>query len=248
MNRDTTARTQLDRYPRVLPVGDCGVMVEFGNQITPQVNDRVMAFARAVTDLRLSGFREVVPTYCAATVYFDPGVDKAQTSLTRLGELARRLPARSVRGLAVVQIPVLYGGVYGPDLDTVARLTDLSPNRVVALHQSVEYRVYMLGFSPGFPYLGRLPEAIAVPRLGEPRACVPAGSVGLAGFQTGIYPQDSPGGWRVIGRTPLRLYDPGRAAAFWLEPGDRVRFVRIDEGEYKRLAMKNENVKIKSVR
>ncbi len=154
--------------------------------------------------------------------------------------LARTLPRSTGRKRPVVTIPVAYGGDHGPDLEGLATAAGLSPQQVVALHTSVEYRVYMLGFSPGFPYLGQVPEAIAAPRLAEPRSHVPAGSVGIAGLQTGIYPQEGPGGWRLIGRTPVRLYNSTRAKPFLLQPGNRVRFRAVSKTEFDRLArMKN---------
>lgn len=221
---------------RILPLGDTGLTVEFGDAIDPAINERVLAFARAVEGLRLPGVSEVVPTYRSATVYFDPVVVDAGALAERLRGLAGGLPALEPRAPRIIEIPVAYGGEFGPDLPDVADRAGLSADAVVTLHGSVEYRVYMLGFSPGFPYLGKVPDAIAVPRLAEPRARVAAGSVGIAGSQTGIYPHESPGGWRLLGRTPLRLYDPARARPFLLAAGDRVRFVAISREEFARLA------------
>jgi len=194
-------------YPRVLAAGDAAVTVEFGETIAPEINDRVMAFAQAVEGLGLDGLIETVPTYRSATVYFDPVVIEADQLAKRLLALAGSLPPTTVRPSRKVDISVAYGGEFGPDLDDVASFARLSVEETIALHVSVEYRVYMLGFSPGFPYLGLVPDAIAMPRLATPRAKVRAGSVGIAGSQTGVYPFDTPGGWRIIGRTPLRLYD-----------------------------------------
>lgn len=219
------SQLNIQAYPRVVPAGDNGWTVEFGEVIDPAVNDRVLAFAEALEARLPTGVVEVVPTFSAATVYFDPLVADADRLADRLRALAAAPPAASGRASRLLEVPVRYGGEDGPDLEAVAREAHLSEARVVALHASVEYRVYMLGFTPGFPYLGRVPEAIALPRLATPRVRVPAGSVGLAGTQTGIYPMESPGGWRLIGRTPLRLYDPARDQPFLLEPGDRVRFV-----------------------
>ncbi len=226
------------KYPRILPLGDAGFTVEFGHQIAPAIHDQVLAFTRALEARRWTGLRDIVPTYRSATVYVDPGSVKFESLDRRLLDLARTLPRSTSRKRHVVTIPVAYGGDYGPDLEDLATAAGLSPPQVVALHTSVEYRVYMLGFSPGFPYLGQVPEAIAAPRLAEPRSHVPAGSVGIAGFQTGIYPQECPGGWRLIGRTPARLYDPTRAKPFLLQPGDRVRFHSISQADLERLATK----------
>lgn len=208
-----------------MPAGDSGWTVEFGEAIDPAVNERVLAFAAALEARPPDGVVEVVPTFCSATVYFDPLVADAERLAGRLRALAAAPPAASGRASRLLEVPVRYGGEDGPDLEAVAREARLPAERVIALHASVEYRVYMLGFTPGFPYLGKVPEAIALPRLATPRARVPAGSVGIAGSQTGIYPMESPGGWRLIGRTPLRLYDPTRDRPFLLAPGDRVRFV-----------------------
>jgi KipI family sensor histidine kinase inhibitor len=221
--------------PRILPLGDIGLLVEFGESIDPAVNDRAVSFARTVERARVPGVIEVVPTYRSVAVYVDP----PETDFVSLGmtlrTLAGNLSMDSADRQRIVTIPVLYGGEAGPDLPALAKRAGLSVEQAIALHTSVEYRVYMLGFSPGFPYLGMVPDAIAAPRLPEPRINVPAGSVGIAGRQTGIYPQDSPGGWRVIGRTPLVLYNPARTEPFLLEPGDRVRFVRIDQREFDRV-------------
>lgn len=223
-------------YPRVLPAGDAAVTVEFGEAIDPEVNDRVLAFARGVEELALSGVIETVPTYRSATVYFDPSLVDAGSLAQRFQTLAETLPPPISQGRRTVEIPVVYGGEFGPDLAEVATFARLPVELAIALHASVRYRIYMLGFTPGFPYLGPVPDMLAMPRLAEPRTRVPAGSVGIAGSQTGIYPIESPGGWRLIGRTPLRLYDPARPQPFLLEAGDRVQFKPISREEYDRMA------------
>jgi KipI family sensor histidine kinase inhibitor len=227
------------RYPRLLAEGDAAVTVEFGAAIDPAVNDLVLAFARAVEEQGerdWPGLVEAVPTYRSVTLYFDPLVAGWQGLADRLITLAAGIEPVRKAAPWTVEVPVLYGGEFGPDLNDVAAFAGCSPDEVVALHSSVTYRVYMLGFSPGFPYLGSVPPALAMPRLATPRASVPAGSVGLAGSQTGIYPQESPGGWRIIGRTPWRLYDPARSEPFLIEPGNQVRFVPIDQAAYERLS------------
>ena len=218
-----------------MPAGDSAWTVEFEETIDPLVNDQVLAFAQAVKKLSVGGLIEVVPTYRSATVYFDPIRSDARSLGVRLLRLAgiRRRRMSSKRPIRI--IPVLYGGDCGPDLGDVASHAGLPPDQIVALHTSVEYRVYMLGFSPGFPYLGTVPAAIAMARLSNPRPTVPAGSVGIAGAQTGIYPQDTPGGWRLIGRTPVQLYNPSQPDPFLFQAGDRVRFVAIDQSEFDRL-------------
>lgn len=223
-------------FPRILPLGDSGVTVEFGDSIAPATNDQVIAFAQELDTLTISGVVDVAPTYRSVSVYFDPLLIDPDTLERRLRELAANLPQKPTGTGRMIEIPVAYGVDLGPDLADVARLAGVSEQEVVALHGSTDYRVYMLGFSPGFPYLGTVPATIAIPRLAEPRTKVPAGSVGIAGTQTGIYPQESPGGWRLIGRTPVKLYDPQGSRPFLLEPGDHVRFVEISYEEYWRMA------------
>lgn len=224
-------------FPRLVQAGDAAVTVEFGDRIAPAINGRVRRFAEAVAAKRWPGILEVVPTFRSATVYYDPLVVPAATLARRLRVLAswpsRPAPAARRR----VEVPVCYDEEFGPDLAALAAAAGLTPTEAAALHRSVEYRVYMLGFTPGFPYLGPVPAALAAPRLAEPRLRVPAGSVGIAGEQTGIYPLESPGGWRLIGRTPLRLYEPARTPPFLLAPGDVVRFVPIDRRTYEELMM-----------
>lgn len=223
-------------FPRILPLGDSGVTVEFGDSIAPATNDQVIAFAQGLDTLTISGVVDVAPTYRSVSVYFDPLLTDLDDLERRLKELAANLPQQPTGPGRTIEIPVAYGVDLGPDLADVARLAGVSEQEVVALHGSTDYRVYMLGFSPGFPYLGTVPATIAIPRLAEPRTKVPAGSVGIAGTQTGIYPQESPGGWRLIGRTPVKLYDPQGSRPFLLEPGDHVRFVEISYEEYWRMA------------
>ena len=225
----------MNSYPRILPAGDAALTVEFGAIIDPEINDLVLAFAGQLESLKLPGIIEVVPTYCSATVYVDPLCVDLEPLAERLKALAQGASRRPARPGRMVEIPVVYGDEFGPDLPDVASYARRSIEETIALHCSADYRCYMLGFSPGFPYLGQVPDTIAMPRLAEPRATVPAGSVGIAGSQTGIYPQESPGGWRVIGRTPLRLYDPARPRPFLIEPGDRVQFRAIDRAEFERL-------------
>lgn len=225
----------MPQYPRILPLGDAGFLVEFGDSIDPAVNNRVVNFARAVERSRVPGVIEVVPAYRSAAIYVDPVEQDLASLRETFMTLAVDLTMEPVGRRRTVTIPVLYGGEAGPDLPALAERAGLSIEQVIELHASVEYRVYMLGFSPGFPYLGMVHDAIAAPRLPEPRLNVPAGSVGVAGRQTGIYPQAGPGGWQLIGRTPLTLYDPARTDPFLLEPGDRVRFVPIEPREFERL-------------
>jgi inhibitor of KinA len=210
-------------------------MVEFGNQIDPGVNDRVIAFAKALCEQHWPGVLDVVPTYCSMTIHVDALCMDLNTLRKRLQYLFQTvLPGRTSSG-SHHTIPVLYGGEWGPDLEDVASFAKMSAPNAIQLHASIVYPVYMLGFSPGFPYLGAVPAPLAMPRLGTPRATVPAGSVGIAVRQTGIYPTSTPGGWRLIGRTPVALYRPNSSRPFLVSPGDTVRFKPIGPQEFDRL-------------
>jgi len=219
---------------RMLAAGEQGLVVEFGNAIDPAVNARIHRLARALAERVLEGVIESVPTYRSLLVLFDPLVLPRERLVSEVEELLAAPAIEEVSGAGgnTVELPVLYGGEFGPDLDFVARHNGLSAEEVFAIHSSAAYLVYMLGFTPGFPYLGGMSSRIATPRLPSPRGKVPSGSVGIAGNQAGVYPLESPGGWRLIGRTPLRLFDLAAERPFLLAPGDVVRFRPVDEEEY----------------
>ena len=225
--------------PKVLPVGDSAVLVEFGDSIEPDVNDRVYAFAASVTAAGIDGVEELVPTYRSLLVNYDLHAIAYVDIAARLEELTQAAegPADTASGGSVnVRIPVAYGGEYGPDLEDVADHNGLSSQEVIDIHAGTGYRVFMLGFAPGFPYLGGMVERIACPRLQTPRVRVPAGSVGIAESQTGVYPNDSPGGWRIIGRTPVKLFDPNAEPPAAILPGSKVVFDPVSESEYQSIA------------
>ncbi|MGE0863506.1 MAG: 5-oxoprolinase subunit PxpB [Vicinamibacterales bacterium] len=211
---------------RIRECGDSMLLVEFEPVIDPIVNERAIALAARLRARGARGIRDVAPGYCTVGVHFDP----LQTDLAALegaiaGEAAAvaaigELPARQP-----IEIPVSYGGADGPDLEAVASRAGCSPAEVIDRHAARTYRVYMLGFVPGFAYMGRVDATIAAPRHRVPRERVPAGSVGIAGEQTGVYPVASPGGWQLIGRTATVMFDPYRAEPSLLAPGDLVRFV-----------------------
>jgi KipI family sensor histidine kinase inhibitor len=220
---------------RLLPEGEGGLLVELGDAVDPHVNARVHALARAVS-LRLGALvREVVPSYASLLVVFDPlRIDRARLE-ARVAALARDVDGVHARPpRRVVELPVCYGGELGPDLDEVARATGLPPAEVIARHAAPTYRVHFLGFTPGFPYLGGMDPRLTCPRLPTPRLRVPAGSVAVGGAQTGVYPVESPGGWRILGRTPLRLFDPtpGARRPFLVAAGDGLRFVPVDRRRF----------------
>ena len=219
---------------RLLPFGDAALTVEFGNDIEPAVNAQVIAFAETVRAQMWEGVLDVVPTYRSITIHVDPLCLDISTLSDRLLQLSHTVSHRATSGMHHT-IPVCYGNEYGPDLEDVAAFAKLSVAEAIQLHASVLYRVYMLGFSPGFPYLAVVPAPLAMHRLATPRTTVAAGSVGIAGSQTGIYPTSTPGGWRIIGRTPIQLYRPNSATPFLLSPGDLVRFEPIAPQEFDRL-------------
>ena len=222
---------------RFLPCGDRAVTVEWGSTIDEHINRQVHAFARKVEALSHPAITEVVPTYRSATVHYRPEFFSYEELNQLLTPLAQR-STEEAEELPVVEIPVCYGGEYGPDLLEVAQHCSLTPEEVIARHTAPTYRIYMLGFTPGFPYLGGMDPSIAAPRRKEPRIHIPAGSVGIAGEQTGVYPIVSPGGWQLIGRTPLRLFDPQREQPILLSAGAGIRFVPIDEETFRKMEEK----------
>ena len=221
--------------PKILPAGDQALVVEFGDTIEPESNRLVRELASAIEALDLPGVLETVPTYRSLLVSYDPLVtasDELQQAIREIGIGGDEGEAEAGAARArVVQIPTLYGGEYGPDTEFVSQNAGMTPREMIAVHSGVDYLVYMMGFSPGFPYLGGLDERLATPRLESPRAEVPAGSVGIAEGQTGVYPVASPGGWRIIGRTPVRLFDPSLDRPTAISAGDYVRFVALEGDE-----------------
>ena len=220
---------------RVVPLGDRALLIQLGTTIDDATHRRVRAVAARLASRRVPGLIELVPAFTSVAVHYDPArvpnehaggatrspyvrfASAIEAALAELGDEPLATPR-------TVEIPVRYGGDDGPDLDVVAAAHGLSAQEVVRLHTEGTYRVYMLGFAPGFAYLGGLPESLATPRRDEPRTAVPAGSVGIGGNQTGIYPLTTPGGWQIIGRTSLALFDPRRAPPTLLAIGDVVRF------------------------
>ena len=223
--------------PRLRPLGDAGLVAEFGgDEISEEANAAVRALRDALETRRPPCVLETVPTYRSLLIVYDPlRAAAAEIRAAVLDAAERADPSRVPQG-RLIEIPCAYGGPHGPDLATVAAETGLGESDVIALHTGQEFHVYMLGFAPGFPYMGVLPPRLRVARLASPRTRVPGRSVAIAGQQTGIYPTESPGGWRLIGRTPLRIYDPARPTPFLLDAGDRVRFVSISPADYERQA------------
>jgi inhibitor of KinA len=210
--------------PTLLPLGDSALLIQFGDQIDLEINQRVHALDALLRAQAVTGIIEMVPAYATLVIHYDPLVltfaqisDWVNAEMDRVESNAARKPRR-------IDVPVRYGGASGPDLEWVAAHHHLSIADVIRLHTERTYTVYMMGFTPGFPYMGKLHASLITPRLDSPRMLVPAGSVAIVGEQTGIYPIDSPGGWRLIGWTPLRLFDPSSDTPFLFAPGDEVRF------------------------
>lgn len=225
-------------YPEVRfrLAGDRGLLAEYGDAISPEVNRKVRQVAAALEAQPLRGVIEVIPTYRSLFLLYDPMTTSPEELQAALLELEERLTEVKIPPPREVEIPVCYGGEFGPDLAFVAESHGLSPEEVIRLHCQPLYQVYMVGFTPGFPFLGGLPKELHTPRRPTPRERVPAGSVGIAGEQTGIYPIESPGGWQLIGRTPLKVFDPNRPDPFLLKAGDLVRFRPIEPEEFRRIA------------
>ncbi len=219
-----------------LPVGDCALTVEFGNEISEELNGKVRSLSLALKDANIPGVLEWVPTYRSLMVCYNPCVISCRRLQSQLGRLLKRAGQSVQVGKRVWEIPVLYGGEYGEDLSFVAQNAGITPQEAVNLHANREYRIYMLGFLPGFTYLGGLDKRIHTPRLKTPRTRIPPGSVGIGGEQTGIYPIASPGGWQLIGRTPLKPYDPNRILPILFEAGDYLKFVPIDQNRFAQIA------------
>jgi inhibitor of KinA len=225
--------------PRIVAAGDSTLVVEFEALIDPIVNARAIGLAERMRTADIAGVRDVVPTYRSVAVFFDPLRTNHDDLVHRLEHEAGRMEGPPPEPRAPVRVPVCYGGELGPDLDSVARRAKMSPEQVVAVHSSETYRVFMLGFLPGFAYMGLVDPRLAAPRHSTPRVRVLKGSVGIAGRQTGIYPADSPGGWQLLGRTPLQPFDMNRPSPFLFRAGDAVQFVPVNRDEYERLVELN---------
>ena len=225
-------------------MGDSAILIRLGERIDASTHRRVRALCARLAEQPPPGLVECGPAYASVAVIYDPaavgaagaegGLSPCQRMLGRLERLLADLDEQPLPEDRRVEIPVCYGGDFGPDLEFVARQSGLSPAEVVDLHVAGEYRVHMIGFSPGFAYMGPLANRLAAPRRDTPRLAVPAGSVGITGQQTGVYPSQTPGGWQIIGRTPLELFQPARTPPALLALGDRVRFRPIDPARFGR--------------
>ena len=217
--------------------GETGLVVELADKIDPEINSLVHALSRRIKLDLVDYIDAIVPTYRSLLIVFDPLQLTRQQLIDKIEKAFQSITSetRVEQAGKIVVIPVLYGEEAGPDLEFVARHNNLSVEEVVSIHTSVSYRIYMMGFTPGFPYLGGMSERIAAPRLATPRKEIPAGSVGIAGVQTGLYPQVSPGGWQLIGRTPLKVFNPKNTEPFLYQAGDFLRFETISATEFTRI-------------
>ncbi len=217
---------------KIAPLGDKALRVEFGAEISPEINRKIRSFSLLLEKVKIDGVIEWIPTYTAVTLFYDPYALSFNTLIEKVQHLNTMLEEEENFQTEIIHIPTYYGGLFGPDLETVAGYNQLSVEEVIKIHTQNKYLIYMMGFTPGFPYLGGMSEKIATPRLKTPRKRVLPGSVGIAGEQTGIYSLETPGGWQIIGRTPLRLYDPKRKTPMLFQAGKYLKFVSISKDEY----------------
>lgn len=220
---------------RILTAGDSSLLIEFGKEISPEINRKITATVQLMKEQHIEGVVDVIPAFCSLLVNYDPRVISYEEIKSRMQALVKVDAKASEGKKKIFEIPVCYGGEYGPDIENIAENAGLSVEEVIKIHSSRDYLIYMLGFLPGFTYLGGLDERLHTPRLANPRIRIRAGSVGIGGSQTGIYPLDSPGGWQLMGMTPVKTYDPERETPILVEAGDYIRFVPVDEDEYNRI-------------
>ena len=221
---------------QILIEGDSSVLIVFGDAISAETNQRITSTVQLIRAQRIEGIVDMIPAFVSLLINYNPLVISYDALKKRLEKLLQVETKASETVKRVFEIPVCYGGEYGPDLNNIADHAGLTEEEVVKIHTSCDYLIYMLGFLPGFCYLGGLDERIHTPRLATPRLKIPAGSVGIGGSQTGIYPMDSPGGWQLMGKTPVKTYDPQRETPILVQAGEYIRFVRIDEKEFQRIS------------
>jgi len=217
------------------PSGDSAFLVKFGNEISSEINQQIRSYVIALSALKIQGMIELIPSYTDVLVQYDPLIIPFPQILEQLKKAAENMTKLEMAEARTIRIPVLYGSRFGENMDVVKAHTGLSEDEIVQLHSQPKYLVYMLGFTPGFCYLGGMDERLATPRKEVPSEKIMAGAVGIAAGQTGIYPIESPGGWQIIGRTPLKLFDPNRLPVFLIQAGDYLEFYSITNEEFDQL-------------
>jgi KipI family sensor histidine kinase inhibitor len=216
--------------------GDRGLLVEFGASIDPEINQKVRQIFLSLEKMPIEGVTEVIPTYRSILIFYDSFQSDPERLKKQILDRENKLDKWEIPPPETIEIQVAYGDDFGPDLEFVAQHNNLTPEEVIQIHTSGTYLIYMLGFTPGFPFLGGLSEKIFTPRLEKPRQLVSAGSIGIANNQTGIYPIDSPGGWQLIGKTPIKLYDPTGSPPILLRAGNYLKFKKISRKEFLEIA------------
>ena len=220
---------------RILTEGDTSMLIVFGEEISPKINAKITSAVHLMKQQKIEGIVDIIPSFAALLINYNPQVVSYASLKARMEHILSMDLGTQESARRVFEIPVCYGGEFGPDLGTIAEHAGLSQEEVVEIHSSSDYLIYMLGFLPGFCYLGGLDARIHTPRLANPRLSIPAGSVGIGGSQTGIYPMDSPGGWQLMGKTPVKTYDPERETPILVNAGEYIRFVPISEEEFREI-------------
>jgi KipI family sensor histidine kinase inhibitor len=217
---------------KYIPLGDSASLLKLGNEISKEINKQIRALAFEIDKSKIKGLVEIVPAYNELMVCYNPLEIKFDLLVDKLKKIEKKMNPKDLPPPVMVNIPVCYDDEFAPDIEIVAEINKLLKEEVIKIHSSIEYLVYMLGFTPGFCYLGGMDNRIAIPRKETPRQKIEAGSVGIAGNQTGIYPIDSPGGWQLIGKTPLKLFDPERKPEFLIEARNYIRFNPITKAVF----------------
>lgn len=227
----------------IRPLSDSALVVQLDKEINSIIHKNIMNFVKLIEEEPFEGFVEAVPCYNNVTIFYNPISVRRHVSHVPFKSAFEKVSASMMEYLdmlddkmdiknRLIEIPVVYGEEFGPDLEYVARFNNITPEKVIELHTKQDYLVYMIGFAPGFPFLGGIDKRIATPRKEKPRLSIPAGSVGIAGEQTGMYPLETPGGWQVIGKTPIELFTPKTSPPTYLQSGDKIRFIAISKDDY----------------